>query len=420
MSNKILKYVKNLSTYFGASLIPMLLSLISNPWIAKNMSPEDYAITGYYTSFSTLIGPIIVFYMIHFYVKEYFRLDEEGRKRLVATIAKALIWFSGLVSVFCFIALSVYLRFIKEGAEMPIFPYLMFTVFALPLTGLFNLRLSQFRMKKRATSFFRLSVCNGVLNVALSILFVVLIKWGAVGKLLSTFVANLAVFLYMLNSYKGIWKEKTEWSQYKSVISFCFPLALSAMLGYFTNGFTTTYLESVGKTTEYGIYVVGASIGAYLNTFSTAINSTFQPDIYETTIKKQWKRYARFCIMQIGLIAGVVIVFILLAPFVVSLLTAGRYDASTPFAQIIAVSTIASSMYYLVNNYSIATNRPRLYLYTTIIGSVFMILAVPYAVNHWEFYGGAWMATVSFIAFGIINLCLLMFVKSPSKKLRKE
>ena len=105
--SKVYKYGKNLATYFGASLIPMALNLIINPWVAKNMDPTDYAISGYYTSFSTLISPIIIFYLIHFYIKEYFRRDEEQRKMLYALIAKATIWFSGIVSVLCLIALYI-------------------------------------------------------------------------------------------------------------------------------------------------------------------------------------------------------------------------------------------------------------------------------------------------------------------------
>ena len=98
---KAVKYIKMLTTYMGASLIPMLLNLLVNPLIALNMSPEDYAVTGYFTSFNALINPIITFYLLHYYVKSYFNLDEEGRLKLRATIFKALIFFSFGVAALC-------------------------------------------------------------------------------------------------------------------------------------------------------------------------------------------------------------------------------------------------------------------------------------------------------------------------------
>lgn len=405
--SKYLSYAKNLTTYFGASLIPMLLSLVANPWIAMNMSPEDYAISGYYTSFSSLIAPIIIFYLIHYYIKEYFRRDEEERRRLFALIAKATIWFSGLISVLCFIGLLIYLSFFNKGLTLPIMPYLALMVFALPLTGLLNLKLAEYRMVKKANAFFQLSVSNGLLNVSISILLVVWIKWGAFGKLLAPLICNALVFSYLAVRMKNVFRTKTTFSEFKKVFAFCLPLATSAMLGYFTHGFSTTYLESIGDINEYGIYVVGASIGAYLTVFSTAIGNTFQPDLYESTIKKQWRRYTKFCLLQISLISVVVIVFIIFAPFVISILTAGRYVASTQYAQIISISTISSGIYYIINNYSIATNRPKLYLYTSILGSIAIVIGMPFAVDRWFYTGGAWMTVISFLIFAVINVLLL-------------
>lgn len=409
--SKYKKYAGSLSTYFGASLIPMTLSLLSNPWIAKNMSPEDYAISGYYTSFSSLISPIIIFYLVHFYIKEYFRRTDEERKILFAVIAKATIWFSGIVSILCFFGLFIYESYLAKSLSFPIMPYLAFMVFALPLTGLLNLQLAQYRMEKKANSYFRLSVGYGILNILLTLLFVVLMKWGAFGKLLGPLICNAIVFLYLVWRLKEILIIKTSFEEFKPIFIFCVPLAASAMLGYFTQGFSTTYLESVGDVTKYGIYIVGVSIGSYLSIFSTAIGNTFQPDIYETTIKKQWKRYAKFCIMQLSLICCVVLLFIVLAPRIISLLTAGRYDAATPYAQIIALSTITSAIYYLVNNYSIANNFPKLYLYTSIIGSILIVLGMPLFVTKWSFSGGAWMTVISYLLFTIINIILLFFCR---------
>ncbi|MDE7159349.1 MAG: polysaccharide biosynthesis C-terminal domain-containing protein [Muribaculaceae bacterium] len=414
MNPTIAKYAASLSTYFGASLIPMMLNLVANPWIAKNMDPRDYAISGYYTSYSSLISPIIIFYLIHYYIKEYYRRTPEGREHLESVIAKATIWFSGIVTLVCFILLHLFLTHSRD-LDFPVSPYLGLMVFALPLTGLLNLRLARFRMEKRATAYFRLSVANGLLGVAMMVLCVVWLKWGAFGKLLAPLVSNSCVFLFLLWKYRRILAIRTTLAEFRPIFIFCLPLALSAMLGYFTHGFSTTYVESIGETREYGIYVVGVSIGGYLTVFSSAINNTFQPDIYRTVIARQWRSYARYCLLQTGLITLVTILFILLAPWVISLLTAGRYVDSTPYAQIYSLTTITSSIYFLINNFSIATNRPRLYLWTSIIGSAAIVALMPVFTARWQYTGGAWMTVCSFIIFAIINLGLLAVTKNRSE-----
>ncbi len=412
--NKVVCYFKeygsNAGLYFAASLIPMILSLVTNPWIAKNMSPEDYAISGYYTSFTSLISPIIIFYMIHYYIKEYFRRSEQERERLMAVIAKATVWFSGLMSLICFFALYIYLKYLKEDLVFAISPYLALMVFALPLTGLLNLQLSQYRMQKRATAYFRLSVGNGILNTLMTVLFVVLLKWGAFGKLLGPLVCNAMVFVMMVVMFRKYLITETTLCEFRPVFVFCLPLAVSAMLGFFTSGFSTNYLESLGNTVEYGYYIVGASIGSYLTVFGAAIGNTFQPDLYESVINRRWRKYMLVLGIEIVGILLIALAFIVLAPYIISVLTAGRYVSSTPYAQIIALSAVTSTIYYLVNNFSIATNHPNLYLYTSLLGSVFIVLAMPWAVDAYGYYGGAWMSVFSFIAFAIMNVLLLLFV----------
>ena len=107
---KLLSYTKTISAYFLASLIPMVLNIAINPLIAMNMSPEDYAIVGYYTSFNALLTPIIVFYMFHYYTKRYYELNLTERIKLQATIFKSLIYFSAIVAVICLGGLSLYVK----------------------------------------------------------------------------------------------------------------------------------------------------------------------------------------------------------------------------------------------------------------------------------------------------------------------
>ena len=409
MKGSILKYAKNLTTYFGASIIPMLLGLVTNPLIASNMSPEDYAITGYYTSFNSLLQPIIVFYMVHYFIKEFYRRNEQERAYLFALIAKALIWFSGAISILCFIGVLIYVKYIAADLSIPISPYLAMAVFSLPFCGLYNLVQARHRIDRKASSFFRLTLISGVLGVALNVLFVVIIKWGAFGKLVAPLITNISIFSFLLIKYKKEIFTKTRNRDIIAILNFCWPLALSATLGYFTTGFDKTYLESIGNNTTYGYYIVGASIAMYLNTFSTAIGNTFTPDLYQSVIQKNWSGYAKFIMLDIGLIILIVLLFIILAPYIIDILTAGRYLESTPFAKILALSTITSSIYYIINNYSITTNRPKLYLYTSISGSVMIVTLMPVMVNNFDYYGGAWMSVLSFASFSIINLALIYF-----------
>ena len=409
--NKYLTYIKHISTYFSASLIPMLLMLALNPLLALNLSPEDYAIIGYYSSFNNLVAPVIIFYMLHYFNKRYFELDDDGRLHLKAILFKAVTALSFFISIICFFALLGYIKVFNTTLQFPIMPYLAYTVFALPLAGLYNLELADYRMGRNSKDFFKLSIVNGGLLFILNIAFVVLMKWGASGKLLAPLMTNLFVFTYLFYKNRYLLSVRNSWHELGRILKFCLPLTIGAMLGYFSSGFDKTYLESLGNITEYGYYIVGASMAGYLSTFSSSISSTFQPDIYEAIATGDQKLLRRTILIQMVLITIVVALFVACCPLVIRVLTAGRYMESTIYARVISVSTITSSVYYIINNYTIAVGYPKLYMYTTVISSILIIILLPAVVRSFNFIGGAWMVSGSFIILSITNIALLKIFK---------
>jgi O-antigen/teichoic acid export membrane protein len=220
------------------------------------------------------------------------------------------------------------------------------------------------------------------------------------------------VFVYILFKHKEVWGIKTEIKELFPILKFCWPLALGAALGYFSNGYDKNILEGLGNNIEFGYYCVGTSIAAYLSVFTSSISSTFQPDTYEAIINDNRPKLLKVVAVRWFLTLGVVIAFILFCPLVIKILTAGKYMAATPYARIFACVSLTSSLYYIINDYSIARGKPHLYLITTIIGSVAIVALMPVAIEHYSFAGGAIMNVLSFVVLFVINLLLLLFCKT--------
>lgn len=408
---KYVKYIKNVILYFGASLIPMLLNLVSNPLVAINMSPEDYAITGYYTSFSTLLSPLIVFYMLHYYTKRYFEVTSKEREYLRALLLKSLIYFSGLISGFCVVGLWMYVHFFNVESSMPFAPYALLTVFTLPITGVYQMMLIDYRMGRDSSKYFKVSNYAGVMLVALTLFFVVILKWGALGKLLAPFVANVIFFVYGCYYYKDLFKVPFDKNQFKKMLKFCFPLTLAAMLGFFSNGFDRVCLERLGNNTELGYYVVGVQMAAYISVFQTAIGNTFQPDLFQAIVERNKSKLMKVVALLVGSTACIVAVYIFAAPLVVRLLTAGRYMMSVKYTQIIALSTLTSAMYYAMSQITIAMGKSYITLLNKIFTMVCSVVMFSFLIAKYQFVGAAWGMVLSFLISLIGNVGLLYLGK---------
>jgi O-antigen/teichoic acid export membrane protein len=288
------------------------------------------------------------------------------------------------------------------------------SVLTIPFTGIYSLELADYKMKRMSRSDFNLSLLKGVGSVLAVLIFVVLLHWGATGRLFATLFDDVSVFLYLLFKHKDVWKIKTNLKELKTVLMFCWPLALGAALGYFSNGYDKSVLEPIGNIDEYGYYCVGLSIAGYLGIFTSTISATFQPDTYEAIISGNISRIFKIASLRLGLTLLVVAIFLLFCPLVVRILTAGKYLAAVPYARIMSISAVTSSAYYIINDYSIAKGKPYMYLITTILGSIVIIFLMPVFVCNFSYIGGALMNVLSFVIFLVINLMLLVLLSAKS------
>ena len=413
--NKFKKQITNLSIYMLAAMIPMFLSLLANPFIAKNLSPADYAIVGYYTAFNTLFGPFVNFYLLHYYTKRFYELNADERLKLKSTIFRSLIYFSFILALIVFILLYVYTVFFNKNSQIPFMPYALLTVTYLPLTGIYTLNLTEYRMLRESKKFFNLSVVNGVLGVALAILFVVVFKWGADGRLWAMFLSAFTIFTYVFTKNKDLLKIKFDYNIFKTACKFCFPLVLAAMLTFFSSGYDKVILERTGDVTALGIYSVGAMIASYLHVFSTSINDTFQPDIFKSIAEKNMRKCFNYIVIKLSIMSFCVICFIALAPYIIDILTFGRYVNSTKFASILAVSSITSMLYYSMSQVTIAMGYTTITLWNKIIGSVLSIASFSLLIPAYGATGAAWGVVLSYIYFFIGNV-IMVIIKKKFKK----
>ena len=409
--NKYLVRVTAFLQYLGSTLLVAIMQITINPLLAQNLSPTDYAIIGYYSSFNILFTPFITFFLVNYFIKKFFQVDDKERQRIKVTVLKLLVYLSMILSIMSLIGLYVYQIFFNSESQIAYFPYAYFTIFTIPITGIYSLKLAEYRLKREAGNFAKYTIILGVLHVVLACLCVVIFQWGATGRLLATFLANLIMFITVFAQEKNCFKSKIDYSILKDIVSFCWPLVLAGMLGFFSHGYDKVLLERLGNIEELGYYSVGAQIAAYLSVFSNAVNSTFQPDLYECYSKKNFKKMFGYVAIIVGSISFVVIIFIVLAPYIINLLTAGRYTYSTSYAQIIALSSITAAIYYSSSQISIAMGYTKLLLMVKIVGGVLSIFIFYWTVNVWGFTGAAYGCMLSYLAFFFVNMIFLVILK---------
>jgi O-antigen/teichoic acid export membrane protein len=407
-----LSMIRNVSLYFSASLIQGLVSLAINPLIAMNMSHYDYALTGFFTSFNSLILPLLSLMFGQYFNKHYFKLNsEEERNDLAAKLVSTRLIFNLFEIVFILMVFHMYAKI--QNIEFTVYPYAIITFSTIIFNNIYDFYLLKLKMGKKASSFFKISIINSVLLSGLLLLLVVGFKLGGLGKLLAPLVTSIILCIYLLPKItKKIILDK---KIFLDALKFCWPLIIAGALGYFFIGFDRALLVNLNDNVQLGLYNVAISISGYLAIFQTSINNTFQPDIFEAVAKNNKKKI-------ITIIGGInvlnlipIIIFIAFAPFIIKILTAGRFTDAYVYARVLSLANITSSIYYSMSSVIIAYGYTDIALINKIAGSIISFFLYKLLITNFEFYGAAWGQALSFVGMTIVCL-MMLYIKKNKKK----
>lgn len=405
--DKYLPYIKNTGLYFFSSLFVALIGILLNPIFAMNLSHEDYAILGYYQSFNLLLVPLLHFCLFSYYSRNYYFTPEDKRDELGDTVLLSSIVI-GFFSLTIFTSIFYFTHKLSKSS-FPFAPYAILTFLQLYISNITSFYLIKLRITRKAKTYAKLSVFQSLLITAFSLLLVVYFKLGAEGKLLGTLIVTIIVALYSLK--KSIIHLRINSKILKQGLKFCFPLTISAILWYFLTGVDRAFLAQYDDPINYGLYSIGLQIAGYLTIFYTTVSNTFEPDIYQSIAQKKKKKLVFVISTIIGTVIFFNLIFILFAPFIIKLLTAGRYIDAAPYAQILSLHNISMACYYMTVKLLIGYGFVKTELLVRIIGAASSVLCFYFLIKGWGFMGAAWGQVLSFSLLTVIGLIAFCFCR---------
>ncbi len=405
-------YLKSASLYFFASIFTAGLKMLINPVLAKNLTHEDYAITGYYGSFSLLFLPLLSFLFVTFYQRNYYLISEERRQKLANTILLSLLGIGSSVSFIVLLGFYAYCKY--TNVSFPFLPFAIFTVYQIVFNNFLVFLQAQYRLQREAKKFAKLAIVSSLIWLIIVLLLVVVLKLGAKGSMGANLFVAILVGIYSFR--KAITKIEFDKKIFHEALKFCWPIALSALLWYFLSGVDRLMLEKLNDSYTFGLYNVGATLSGFFGVFYIAIAQTFEPDIYKAIADKKFSRLIKIITGIVLFNAIPVILFIFFAPLLTNLLTAGRYTDAAPFARILSLKVITTSLYYSVITIIVGFGFTKSELGLRAVGAVLCILMFTILIKNFGFYGAAWGQVLAFLLMSVLGFAFIL-VKLKTNKL---
>lgn len=408
-----MSFFKGASVYLVSNLLNAVIPFLLLPILTRYLSPAEY---GQIAMFQTLLAGIGTFIGLNavgaanrkFYDGD---IDETVLRQFNGSCIQILI----VSSIIVFIGIFLFKNQLSEFLAIPT-SWILAAVVISAFGFITSMRLGQWQIRSQAKWFGILQVSSSLVNMLLSLLFVIILIKGAQGRIDAQVIAGiLAAIVSLILLYKdkllqvNIWKPK----QIKEVLSFGIPL-IPHHIGFFLISAVDRFVinQKLGLS-DAGIYMVAVQLSSSMAILFDAINKAYVPWLFERLKrddydeKKQIVRYTYLFFIAALLIAGGAFV---IGPFFISLIVGDKYVEAGKVIGLLCLGQAFGGMYLMVTNYIFFSKKTGMLALVTISTGLINVLLLFFLIDYFGLLGAA-------VSFSISKFCqfvLTWFVAARS------
>lgn len=345
------KLLRGFSIYFGTSILNRALPFFLLPVLTRYLSPTEYGLLALYQAMIAFVVPFVGMLMQNNITRNFFRQSHEYLARLIFNLLLILLTTS---TVFLLIV-STYILF---GGELFSIPERW--IYVLPLLAMMNtsneFNLTIFRNQQRPFTFGIYEVSKTTLDLAVTLVLVVVYLQGWEGRASGILVASVALGLVGLIR---LWKDnlllfKVDTSQIREILSISLPLIPHAIGSAVITLSDRLFIERMVGTDAVGIYTIGYQFGMIMTLFVIAFNRSWSPWLYQQLANVTESKKSRivkatytYAALVLVLATGITFVSYLLVP----LMTTKPFYGASSFVGWVAFGYAFHGMYTMVFPY---------------------------------------------------------------------
>jgi O-antigen/teichoic acid export membrane protein len=410
----MIKYFKQLtgdSLIYGiSSVISGFISLFLVPVYTKIFTPSDYGILNLVNVTFYLLTIFVVFGLDSAVAVWFWDAPEEvERKKTFAS----WFWFqsmiSGLLSVLIIIASYFLSRVILSNGDY----YYLFIIAGinLPFLATHRVLINWYKYQRKAFPTVAFTLFISLLVIGLSILFVVVFRFGVKGvfiaQLIASIIGSIVVFT-RLRAWLAI--KFFDRNRLKEMLRFAAPLVPAALSFWALSNASSYVIENYASKHEVGLYQIGVTFAGFVNIVVLAFNQAWPP--FALSISKQPDHrnvYANIFLFYISLGCVLATSLWIFAPEILHLLTAPSYYAAADIVGILGFNVFIMGIANITTiGCNLAkTNKP--YAQAVFIASLLSVALYFVLIPAFGKEGAGWATLTG-------SVCLVAYVSYKANK----
>ena len=346
-------FLRNSFIYLFSNILNASVPFVLLPLFSHYFSTDDYGRIAMFQILIIGLNGIIGLNTVGAASRHFFENDNKHTLTNYNSSSFFVLYFS------VFLILSICLLFSNVIVDFLSIPksWVFLAVFCSFGTFIIQFKLVQLQIRKKALNYGLLQVSNSIINLSLTILFIVFMNYGVEGRVWAVCISTLfyAVFCFCsLKREKLLNFQLTKLNFVKDNLSFGLPLVPHVLGMFFLSSVDRFIINKKFGLSDAGIYMMAFQISLGLILVYDSINKAFVPFLFSTLKKNNYadKRkivsYSYFLFL-FCIFIGVLSFFI--SPYILNFVSNEKYILAASFIGLLCIGQSFQGLYLIVTNY---------------------------------------------------------------------
>ena len=326
-------FLNNAAIYFTFNLLNKSIPFLLLPLLTRYIAPEGYGKIAMFLLLINILMPIIGFSSNSILFQKYFSLDSGELSGFVRNVYQVI--FTGFI--FSIIAYGFGYNFIESVTGLdPV--YIMLAIFCAVYGIVYTILLSLYQLKENPISYGKVQLSNTLLNLSLTLLFVIYYEQAWEGRIYSISISYFIFFIVsviLIQSLVGRYKRPVNANgNYFFIFKYGMYLLPSTISGAIILASDRIFLNNMIGMDVVGIYSVAITFALIFDIILNSIAQGYIPKVYELASNFTLKNNYKISIMILkvwSLIGALFLMAIVVVPLAMDVMIDQRYHEAIKF-----------------------------------------------------------------------------------------
>lgn len=390
--------VKNTAILTVGKLCTQFISFLLLPLYTALLSTEEYGIVDLFTTYVALLLPLVCWQLDQGLFR--FMLDCRDEKNKVIELFSSMFFLNVIQCTVTIVFYLLFSSFLKSEYSIYLLINVIFNVFS----GI----LMQFaRGLGKMGNYSISSFITAATTVALNVLFVAVLKWGAHGMFIATVcgVAINCVYLFVvLKVWKFIDVKKINVKLLKEVCKYSLPFVPNQISGWVLSASNRTVITNFISVSANGIFSVASKFSSMIGTFYNFFNMAWVETVsvhYEDEDRDSF--LSDMMNIVINLFVSLCVGVIAFMPFIFPFMVDEAFNEAYFQIPILILAVIFQILVGLYSAIYIALKKSIMITRTTLAGAIINIVVSLVLIKFIGLYAASVATLISYMATALFR-----------------